>query len=101
MYVPLSTYRLQLHAGFPLDAAADLAGYLAQLGVGACYTSPYFAANPGSTHGYDVCNHNAINPELGGAEAHARFVARLAALGLGHMVDFVPNHMGIGTATNL
>ncbi len=100
MYIPLSTYRLQLHAGFTFDAAADLAPYLAQLGAGACYTSPYFAANPGSTHGYDVCDHNAINPELGGAAAHARFVDRLAALGLGHMVDFVPNHMGIGTATN-
>ena len=101
MYVPLSTYRLQLHAGFTFEAATDLAPYLAQLGVGACYTSPYFAANPGSTHGYDVCNHNAINAELGGPEAHARFVDRLAALGLGHMVDFVPNHMGIGTVTNL
>ena len=32
----------------------------------AVYTSPYFAAAPGSTHGYDVSNHNEINPELGG-----------------------------------
>jgi (1->4)-alpha-D-glucan 1-alpha-D-glucosylmutase len=101
MYVPLSTYRLQLHAGFAFDAATALVEYLAQLGVGACYTSPYFAARPGSTHGYDVSNHNAINPELGGPDAHARFVQRLQSLGLGHMVDFVPNHMGIGTATNL
>ena len=101
MYVPLSTYRLQLHAGFTFDAAADLAGYLAQLGVGACYTSPYFAANPGSTHGYDVSNHNEINPELGGPDGHARFIARLADLGLGHILDFVPNHMGIVTRTNL
>ena len=100
MYVPVSTYRLQLHANFPFAAATDLASYLSQLGVGACYTSPYFAATPGSTHGYDVSNHNAINPELGGPEAHARFVSRLAELGLGHMVDFVPNHMGVGTRTN-
>jgi (1->4)-alpha-D-glucan 1-alpha-D-glucosylmutase len=100
MYVPLSTYRLQLQAGFTLDDAADLAPYLAELGAGTCYTSPYFTATPGSTHGYDVCDHNSINAELGGPEAHARFVARLAGLGLGHMVDFVPNHMGIGTGTN-
>ena len=100
MYVPLSTYRLQLHAGFTLDDAADLAPYLAGLGADTCYTSPYFTANPGSMHGYDVCDHNAINPELGGPEAHARFIARLSALGLGHMVDFVPNHMGVGTGTN-
>jgi (1->4)-alpha-D-glucan 1-alpha-D-glucosylmutase len=101
MYVPLSTYRLQLHPGFTFDAATDLAPYLSQLGIGACYTSPYFAANPGSTHGYDICNHNKINPELGGPEAHARFVARLKELGQGHVVDFVPNHMGIATTTNL
>ncbi len=98
---PSVPYRLQLHAGFAFDAATELVEYLAQLGIGACYTSPYFAARPGSTHGYDVSNHNAINPELGGPEAHARFVQRLQSLGLGHMVDFVPNHMGIGTSTNL
>ena len=32
------------------------------LGADTCYTSPYFTANPGSMHGYDVCDHNAINP---------------------------------------
>ena len=100
MFVPVSTYRLQLHAGFPFAAAEAAAAYLARLGIGACYTSPYFAAMPGSTHGYDVCDHNAINPELGGPEAHARFVQCLATLGLGHIVDFVPNHMGIGTGAN-
>ncbi len=68
-FIPLSTYRLQLHAGFPLAAARDVVPYLASLGVGACYTSPYFTAAPGSTHGYDVPDHNEINPELGGTEA--------------------------------
>jgi (1->4)-alpha-D-glucan 1-alpha-D-glucosylmutase len=101
MYVPVSTYRLQLHAGFPFAAAEAASGYLARLGSGACYTSPYFAAMPGSTHGYDVCDHNAVNPELGGREAHARFTACLAELGLGHIVDFVPNHMGVATGANL
>jgi (1->4)-alpha-D-glucan 1-alpha-D-glucosylmutase len=99
-YIPLSTYRLQVHPRFPLAAARDVVGYLAALGVDACYTSPYFTATPGSTHGYDISNHNEINPELGGAPAHEEFTAALAANGLGHVVDFVPNHMGIGTATN-
>ena len=99
-YVPVSTYRLQVHGGFPLTAARDLAAYLARLGVGAIYTSPYFAASPGSTHGYDVCNHNEINPELGGRAAHAGFVAAAKEHGLMHIVDFVPNHMGIGTGDN-
>ena len=99
-YVPASTYRLQLHGGFPFDAARAITGYLARLGVGAVYTSPYFAASPGSTHGYDVCNHNEINAELGGPAAHAAFVASVAEHGLLHVVDFVPNHMGIGTGAN-
>ena len=72
-YVPASTYRLQVYREFPLTAARDVVPYLARLGVDTCYTSPYFTAEPGSTHGYDVCNHNEINPEVGGAEAHAAF----------------------------
>jgi (1->4)-alpha-D-glucan 1-alpha-D-glucosylmutase len=99
-YVPVSTYRLQVHGGFPLTAARDVTGYLARLGVGAVYTSPYFAAAPGSTHGYDVSNHNEINPELGGRDAHDAFVTAAAEHHLLHIVDFVPNHMGIGTGTN-
>jgi (1->4)-alpha-D-glucan 1-alpha-D-glucosylmutase len=101
MYVPVSTYRLQLHAGFPFAAAERASGYLARLGIGAVYTSPYFTAMPGSTHGYDICDHNSINPELGGADAHQHFTNCLHELGLGHIVDFVPNHMGIATAANL
>ncbi len=98
--MPISTYRLQIHRDFSLIAALDVVPYLARLGVGDVYTSPYFTAEPGSTHGYDVCNHNEINPEVGGREAHTAFTAALAAHGLGHVVDFVPNHMGIGTNTN-
>jgi (1->4)-alpha-D-glucan 1-alpha-D-glucosylmutase len=99
-HVPPSTYRLQVHGGFPLTAARDVIPYVARLGIGGVYTSPYFTASPGSTHGYDVSNHNEINPEVGGAEAHAAFVAAAAEHGLLHVVDFVPNHMGIGTGTN-
>ena len=99
-YVAPSTYRLQVHKGFPLTRATEVAGYLARLGVGGVYTSPYFTAAPGSTHGYDVFNHNEINAELGGSAAHAAFAAAVRDLGLTHIVDFVPNHMGIGTGGN-
>ena len=99
-YVPVSTYRLQIHAGFPLAAARDVVPYLARLGVAAVYTSPYFAASPGSTHGYDVCNHNEVNLEYGGPAGHEAFIAAAHAHGLLHLVDFVPNHMGIGTGAN-
>jgi (1->4)-alpha-D-glucan 1-alpha-D-glucosylmutase len=99
-FVPLSTYRLQINAAFPLLAARDVVDYLASLGVSACYTSPYFTAAPGSTHGYDVSDHNEISPELGGAEALVDLRVALSAHGLGHVADFVPNHMGIGTGRN-
>jgi (1->4)-alpha-D-glucan 1-alpha-D-glucosylmutase len=99
-FVPISTYRLQVHKAFPLDEAARIVPYLAQLGIGASYTAPYFTAAAGSTHGYDVCNHNEINPELGGDAAHRQFIDALKAHGLGHIVDFVPNHMGIGGGGN-
>ncbi len=99
-FVPCSTYRLQIHRGFTLTAASEIAPYLARLGVDTCYTSPYFTAAPDSTHGYDVCNHNEINPEVGGSDAHDRFAAALADHAMHHIVDFVPNHMGIGTGRN-
>jgi (1->4)-alpha-D-glucan 1-alpha-D-glucosylmutase len=100
VFVPLSTYRLQVHHAFSLTSAREIVSYLARLGVNACYTSPYFTAAPGSTHGYDVSNHNEINPEVGGTAAHDAFVAALASHEMRHMVDFVPNHMGVGTGTN-
>jgi (1->4)-alpha-D-glucan 1-alpha-D-glucosylmutase len=99
-FVPTSTYRLQVHGGFPLTAARDVVAYLQRLGIGAAYTSPYFAAEPGSTHGYDITNHNELNTEVGGAEAHTAFTDAIRDAGMQHIVDFVPNHMGISPATN-
>src|SRR5580700_10498590 len=80
---PLSTYRLQLHAGFPFADAEAVLSYLRDLGIGDCYASPIFEARPGSMHGYDVTRHDRLNPELGGEEGFARFAARLRGLGMG------------------
>ncbi len=68
MTIPRATYRLQLHAGFGFRDAAAIAPYLAQLGVSHVYLSPIFKARPGSVHGYDVTDHNQLNPELGTEE---------------------------------
>src|SRR3954467_5958871 len=99
-FLPASTYRLQIHGTFTLFDARDIVPYLQRLGIGAVYTSPYFAAEKGSTHGYDVTNHNELNAEAGGLEAHRAFTDAVKAAGLQHVVDFVPNHMGISTTTN-
>ena len=94
--VPSSTYRLQLHANFTFDDAADTTAYLKRLGISHVYCSPYLQAAPGSMHGYDVVDHQRVNEELGGEEGHQRFCARLKELGLGQVLDIVPNHMAIG-----
>jgi (1->4)-alpha-D-glucan 1-alpha-D-glucosylmutase len=95
-----ATYRLQFHKGFTFRDAASLVPYLARLGISHVYASPLMEARPGSTHGYDIVNHNRLNPEIGSEDEFAALVAALAAHGMGLIVDIVPNHMGIGGADN-
>lgn len=95
---PAATYRLQLHAGFPFAAAQEVLPYFARLGISDLYLSPIWTAVPGSVHGYDVTDHSQIHPELGGQEGFERLAARARELGLSLLLDFVPNHMGIGAA---
>jgi len=97
---PSSTYRLQFHAGFTFQDAAQLVRYLHELGISHIYTSPYLRARSGSTHGYDVADPNALNPELGSQEDYDALVAELQRFGMGQLVDVVPNHMGIGDPGN-
>ncbi|MEX1343706.1 MAG: malto-oligosyltrehalose synthase [Candidatus Limnocylindrales bacterium] len=98
--VPSSTYRLQLRPAFGFSAAADVGRYLARLGVSHVYSSPYLQAAPGSEHGYDVVDPRRVNEELGGARAHRRMSNRLAEVGLGQVLDIVPNHMAISGPEN-
>ena len=93
---PLSTYRFQMHAGFNFSHAEAILPYLKQLGIGDTYTSPVFEARPGSMHGYDVARHDRFNPELGGDEGFRQFTQKLNQLGMGYLMDIVPNHMGVG-----
>ena len=96
MSPPRSLARLQFHAGFTLDDAVDVVPYYASLGISHLYASPILRARAGSTHGYDVVDCHAINPEIGGEDAFRRLVARLREHGMGLVLDIVPNHMGVG-----
>ncbi|HZQ69607.1 MAG TPA: malto-oligosyltrehalose synthase [Terriglobales bacterium] len=98
--IPLSTYRLQFNRDFTFAKATELVPYLAQLGITHCYASPYLRARPGSTHGYDIIDHNTLNPEIGTPEDFERFVQTLQAHGMGHILDLVPNHMGVMGSDN-
>jgi (1->4)-alpha-D-glucan 1-alpha-D-glucosylmutase len=98
--VPRATYRLQFNAGFIFEQATDIVDYLAALGISHVYASSYLKAVPGSTHGYDVTDPTQLNPEIGDARALERWVTRLRNRGMGHILDLVPNHMGIARSAN-
>jgi len=98
--IPRATYRLQFNSEFSFAQAEGLAPYFAELGISHCYASPYLKARPGSTHGYDIVDHAALNPEIGTPEEYASFVASFKAHGLGQILDVVPNHMGVMGADN-
>lgn len=99
--LPDSTYRLQFQPGkMTFRSAAAIAPYLAALGVSHLYASPYFKAQAGSTHGYDVVDHGVLNPQLGDAGDYAALVAALRDAGLNQLLDIVPNHMGISGGEN-
>lgn len=94
-YVPPSTYRIQFNKSFTFQSAVEYISYLADLGIGALYCSPYFQAVPGSTHGYNVTDPNRINPEIGNQDHYNHFCSQLRNHGLEQFVDVVPNHMGV------
>ncbi|MGV3533144.1 MAG: malto-oligosyltrehalose synthase [Chthoniobacteraceae bacterium] len=98
--IPTATYRLQFHKGFSFADATALVPYLDSLGISHVYASPIFKAAPGSLHGYDICDHNQLNPELGTREDFDRLASALKERGMGMIVDFVPNHMGIAEPHN-
>ena len=98
--IPLATYRLQFNRDFTFADATQLVPYLAALGITHCYASPYLRARPGSTHGYDIIDHNLLNPEIGSAEDFEQFVAALRQHDMGHILDIVPNHMGVMGSDN-
>jgi (1->4)-alpha-D-glucan 1-alpha-D-glucosylmutase len=97
MTIPISTYRFQVRESFDLSKAADTLQYVRDLGADWVYFSPLLRAEEGSDHGYDVTDHSRVDPSRGGAEGlkHAADVAH--SLGLGVLVDIVPNHVGVAT----
>src|SRR5215467_2594445 len=95
-----ATYRLQFHRGFTFRDATGLVPYLSKLGISHVYASPIMEARPGSTHCYDIINHNRLNPELGREEDFREFVDALHRHGMGLILDIVPNHMAVGGCDN-
>jgi (1->4)-alpha-D-glucan 1-alpha-D-glucosylmutase len=98
--VPIATYRLQFNHQFKFSNAKSIISYLHELGISDCYASPYFMANKGSLHGYDVLDPNQLNPEIGTDEEYREFVKELRKYEMGQILDIVPNHMSIAGDEN-
>ncbi|MEN6627260.1 MAG: malto-oligosyltrehalose synthase [Candidatus Sumerlaeia bacterium] len=97
---PRATYRCQFTRDFTFENAVGVMDYLADLGVSHLYASPLLRAGADSTHGYDIVDHNTVNPNLGGEAGFERLSQALRAAGLGLILDIVPNHMGIADPAN-
>jgi (1->4)-alpha-D-glucan 1-alpha-D-glucosylmutase len=98
--LPVATYRLQFNSGFTFDAATAIVDYLEALGISHGYASSYLKAVPGSLHGYDVADPTMLNPEIGDEASYLAWVAALRRHDMGHIIDLVPNHMGIAKSSN-
>ena len=99
-----ATYRLQLRGpgdspaeAFTFADATARVPYLARLGVTHLYLSPIMTAPKESTHGYDVTDPTAVNPELGGMDGFKKLAEAAQEAGLKILVDIVPNHVGVDT----
>jgi (1->4)-alpha-D-glucan 1-alpha-D-glucosylmutase len=99
-HIPRATYRLQLNRDFTFAQAEAIVPYLSTIGISHCYVSPCLKARPGSMHGYDIVDHNSLNPEIGGPEEFDRFVTTLHEHDMGLILDIVPNHMGVMGSDN-
>lgn len=98
--IPGSTYRLQFNRWFTFAQAREIVSYLHALGVTDAYASPYFQAGAESLHGYDITDHNKLNPVVGSREEYDSWVTELHAHSMGQVLDFVSNHVGIAEPLN-
>ncbi len=99
--IPVSTYRLQFNRHFNFIDAKNIIRYLSETGITDIYSSPYFKARKDSTHGYDIVDHNTLNPEIGSEETYNGLIEELRRHDMGQVLDIVPNHMCITSKENV
>jgi (1->4)-alpha-D-glucan 1-alpha-D-glucosylmutase len=99
--IPVATYRLQFSGLFKFSDATQIISYLNDLGISDVYASPYFKAREGSLHGYDIVDHNALNPAIGTEQEYEEMIRELRKYGMGQVLDIVPNHMSIDSKDNV
>ncbi len=90
---PSTTYRLQFNRLYTFNDAAAIVDYLKALCVSTIYASPIFKARKESLHGYDIVDHNVLNPALGGEKDFHELLLKVRDMKMGWIQDIVPNHM--------
>jgi (1->4)-alpha-D-glucan 1-alpha-D-glucosylmutase len=101
VYIPASTYRLQITKSFNFKNLKKILPYLNKLGISTIYSAPFFEARPGSTHGYDVTDPHLINPEIGTMHEFKSLAEELKKYNMGWLQDIVPNHMAFDPGNSL
>ena len=99
--IPVSTYRLQFNHLFRFSDAKKIIYYLCDLCISDIYASPYFKAKKGSLHGYDIVDHNDLNPEIGTKAEYDEMIHDLWKYEMGQILDIIPNHMCITSKENV
>ncbi len=94
----VATYRIQLTPSLGFADTIDILDHLTSLGVSHLYLSPVAEAVPGSLHGYDVIDHTTVRSDFGGRDALFELLDACADVGLGVVIDHVPNHMSVAEA---
>lgn len=98
MSPPRGTVRLEFHQGFPLEAAAALVDYFADLGLSHVTASAILAHRAGLPGG--VTDHARVEPRLGGEVGLRRLVTALRRRRMGLIVDVTPGSMAAGGGDN-
>ncbi len=97
MFFPSSTYRIQLNSSYTLSQLQTIVDYLHKLGISTVYAAPVTTSTKGSTHGYDVCNPDVLNKEIGTMLQLEELSHSLSQKGMSWLQDIVPNHMAFVT----
>src|SRR5215213_10586407 len=84
--IPSATYRLQFNRLFTFADARRRLAYLDELGISDVYASPYLRARADSTHGYDIADHNELNPAIGNQSELDALAAELHARSMGQVL---------------
>jgi (1->4)-alpha-D-glucan 1-alpha-D-glucosylmutase len=95
------TFRVQLTPELDFRRVREVVlPYVHKLGVSHLYLSPVLQSRAGSTHCYDVVDPTRVSADLGGEDELRALCEAAHDVGLGTILDVVPNHMAASEEEN-